>query len=52
MKTRAVVGLDRGSTGNKRLLATVDEPGCRIERRLDECVRATTGRAWFSSEGA
>ena len=52
MNTQAVVGLDRCSTSNKRLLATVDGPEGRIERRLDKCVRATTGRAWFSSEGA
>ena len=52
MKAQAVVGLDRGSTSIKRLLAAVDGPEGCIERRLDECVKATTGRAWFSSEGA
>jgi hypothetical protein len=52
MTAQAVVGPDRGSTSIKRLRATVDGPEGRIERRLDECVKATTGRAWFSSEGA
>ena len=51
MKTQAVVGLDRGSTSVKRLLATVDEQE-RIVERLDECVKATNGRARPSSEGA
>lgn len=52
MKAQAVVRLDRGSTSIKRLLATVDGPEGRIERRLDERAKATTGRARLSSEGA
>ena len=53
MKAQAVAGLDRGSTSIlKRLLAIVEGPEGRIERRLDDCVKANTGRARPSSEGA
>ena len=52
MKAQAVVGLDIGSTSIKRRLATVDGQEPSIQRRLDECVKAITGRARPSSEGA
>ena len=52
MKATASVGLGVGSTGLKRLLLTVDGQEHIAERQLDECVKATTGRAPLSSEEA
>jgi hypothetical protein len=51
MKAPAAVGLGVCGTRLKRLLARVDEQE-RIVERLDECVKATNGRARPSSEGA
>lgn len=52
MKATAAVGPGVGSTGLTWLLLTVDGQEHIAERQLDECVKATTGRARLSGEGA